>query len=161
MSKTQRCALYARVSTVDKGQDPELQLSPLRKYCEARGWTITGEYVDVGVSGARDKRPELNRLMDLVRKRKVDVIAVWKLDRWGRSMKHLVTSLADLETFVDRIRHMVDHELDGADSIVIRGNDEVNRIRIAIGVHHGDDRYIDNVTLFDGNRFPAHIDDEE
>lgn len=91
-----RAALYARCSTHDKGQDPELQLTPLREYCERRGFTITGEYVDNGVSGIKDSRPQLNRLMDASRKRQIDVILVWKLDRFGRSLKQLVTSLDEL-----------------------------------------------------------------
>ena len=58
-----KIALYARVSTLDKGQDPQMQLRELREYCQRRGWTVTGEFVDVGVSGSKDSRPELNRLM--------------------------------------------------------------------------------------------------
>ncbi len=57
-----RVALYARVSTTN-GQDPEMQLRELREYCERRGWTMAGEYVDTGISGAREKRPELDRMM--------------------------------------------------------------------------------------------------
>src|SRR5215470_15919943 len=91
-------ALYARVSTLDKGQDVNLQLNELRDYSERRGWKIAGEYVDNGVSGAKESRPELNRLMADAKKRKFDAIAVWKLDRFGRSLKHLVLTLADLES---------------------------------------------------------------
>lgn len=93
-----RVALYARVSTIDKGQDPELQLRELREYAGRRGWTIVAEYVDNGVSGVKESRPALNRLLAAARGRKFDVIAVWKLDRFGRSLKHLVTTLADLES---------------------------------------------------------------
>jgi len=93
-----RVALYGRVSTLDKGQDVNLQLNELREYSERRGWEITGEYVDNGVSGAKESRPELNRLMADAKKRKFDAIAVWKLDRFGRSLKHLVMTLADLES---------------------------------------------------------------
>jgi len=95
---TLRVALYARVSTLDKGQDVNLQLNELRDYSERRGWKIAGEYVDNGVSGAKESRPELNRLMADAKKRKFDAIAVWKLDRFGRSLKHLVLTLADLES---------------------------------------------------------------
>jgi DNA invertase Pin-like site-specific DNA recombinase len=94
---TLRVALYGRVSTLDKGQDVNLQLNELREYGERRGWKIAGEYVD-SVSGAKESRPELNRLMADAKKRKFDVIAVWKLDRFGRSLKHLVLTLADLES---------------------------------------------------------------
>ena len=89
--------LYARVSTTDKGQDPQVQLRELREYCERRGWKITEEYVDAGVSGSKDSRPALNRLMADAHSRRFDTVLVWKIDRWGRSLKHLVTSLADLD----------------------------------------------------------------
>jgi DNA invertase Pin-like site-specific DNA recombinase len=92
-----RVALYGRVSTIDKGQDPEMQLRELREYCERRGWKIAEEYVDAGVSGSKDSRPALNRLMADAHSRKFDTVLVWKIDRWGRSLKHLVTSLADLD----------------------------------------------------------------
>ncbi len=88
-----RVAIYARVSTVDKGQNPEVQLKPLREYCSARGLAVFSEYVDVGQSGKKDRRPQLDRLMDDTRKRLIDCIMVWKLDRFGRSLKHLVTTL--------------------------------------------------------------------
>ncbi|HET6513581.1 MAG TPA: recombinase family protein [Thermodesulfovibrionales bacterium] len=94
--KKERAALYARCSTHDKGQDPELQLAPLREYCQRRGFTITGEYVDNGISGTKERRPQLDRLMDAARKRQIDVVLVWKLDRFGRSLKQLVTALDEL-----------------------------------------------------------------
>jgi DNA invertase Pin-like site-specific DNA recombinase len=96
MKKEMRVALYARCSTHDKGQDPELQLAPLREYCQRRGFEISGEYVDIGVSGTKDRRPQLDRLMEAARKRQVDIILVWKLDRFGRSLKQLVTALDEL-----------------------------------------------------------------
>jgi DNA invertase Pin-like site-specific DNA recombinase len=91
-----RGALYARCSTHDKGQDPELQLAPLREYCQRRGLTITGKYVDNGISGTKDRRPQLDRLMEAARKRQIDLILVWKLDRFGRSLKQLVVTLEEL-----------------------------------------------------------------
>ena len=90
-----RVALYARVSTLN-GQDPEMQLSELREYASRRGWIITREYVDQGVSGSKESRPELNQLMADAHWRKFDAVLVWKIDRFGRSLKHLVNSLADL-----------------------------------------------------------------
>ena len=93
-----RAALYARCSTHDKGQDSELQLVPLREYCERRGFKITGEYVDNGISGKQERRPELDRLIQTARKRQLDIILVWKLDRFGRSLKHLVTALDELSS---------------------------------------------------------------
>jgi DNA invertase Pin-like site-specific DNA recombinase len=91
-----RVALYARVSTLN-GQNPETQLVELREYAARRGWEIVSEYVDAGVSGSKDSRPSLNRLMSHAHQRKFDAICVWKLDRFGRSLKHLVTTLAELE----------------------------------------------------------------
>jgi DNA invertase Pin-like site-specific DNA recombinase len=90
-------AIYARVSTADKGQDPETQLRELREYCERRGWDVTAEYVDVGVSGAKDSRPQLNRLMADAKQRLFDAVLIWKLDRFGRSLKHLVAALGEFE----------------------------------------------------------------
>jgi DNA invertase Pin-like site-specific DNA recombinase len=92
-----KTALYARVSTSDKGQDPEMQLRELREYCERRGWAVSAEYVDVGVSGAKDSRPQLNKLMADAKQRRFDAILVWKLDRFGRSLKHLVSALGEFE----------------------------------------------------------------
>src|ERR1019366_1857195 len=90
-----RVALYARVSTLN-GQDPEMQLSELREYASRRGWTVTTEYVDQGVSGSKESRPELNQLMADAHRRHFDAVLVWKIDRFGRSLKHLVNALADL-----------------------------------------------------------------
>ena len=94
--KSDKVGLYGRVSTTDKGQDPELQLKDLRAYSKARGWKVFGEYVDRGESGAKERRPELDRLMEDARKRRIDGILVWKLDRFGRSLKSLVTTLEEL-----------------------------------------------------------------
>jgi DNA invertase Pin-like site-specific DNA recombinase len=91
-----RAAIYARCSTHDKGQDPELQLVPLREYCERRGFSIAGEFIDNGVSGKQERRPQLDRVIQAARKRQIDVVIVWKLDRFGRSLKHLVTALDEL-----------------------------------------------------------------
>lgn len=91
-----RVALYARVSTLH-GQDPELQLRELREYAAARGWSRAGEYIDTGISGAKESRPQLNRLMADAHRRKFDAVLVWKLDRFGRSLRHLVNALAELE----------------------------------------------------------------
>jgi DNA invertase Pin-like site-specific DNA recombinase len=90
-----RVALYARVSTLN-GQDPEMQLSELREYASRRGWTIASEFVDQGVSGSKESRAELNQLMADAHRRKFDAVLVWKIDRFGRSLKHLVNALADL-----------------------------------------------------------------
>jgi putative DNA-invertase from lambdoid prophage Rac len=91
-----RVGIYARVSTVGKGQDTGLQVRELREYAKQRGWTLASECVDRGISGSKDSRPELNHLMLEAKQRKLDAILVWKLDRFGRSLKHLVNSLAEL-----------------------------------------------------------------
>ena len=90
-----RTALYARVSTLDRGQDPELQLAELRQVAAQRGWTIAGEYVDHGVSGSKASRPELDRLMADARRGRLDLVAVWKFDRFARSTSHLLSALEE------------------------------------------------------------------
>ena len=109
-----RCAIYARVSTSEQTCDN--QLIELRRYVEARGWTGT-EFVDSGVSGAKDRRPALDRLVADARRRRFDVLVVWRLDRLGRNLKHLVTLLEDVQAvgiaFVsptDRVRGAVNYD---------------------------------------------------
>jgi DNA invertase Pin-like site-specific DNA recombinase len=94
-----RVALYARVSTLNGHQHPEMQLSELREYVSRCGWQVAGEYVDQGVSGSKDSRPALNRLMADAHCRRFDIVACWKVDRFGRSLKHLVNALADLDSY--------------------------------------------------------------
>jgi DNA invertase Pin-like site-specific DNA recombinase len=91
-----RTAIYARVSTTGHGQSPEMQVREIREYCERRGWQIAGEYVDAGISGAKDSRPELNRLLADAHRRRFDAVVVWKFDRFARSVSHLLRAL---ETF--------------------------------------------------------------
>jgi len=91
-----RVALYARVSTLN-GQNPEVQLAELREYAGQRGWEVAGEYIDEGVSGSKVSRPALNRLMADAHRRRFAVLLVWKIDRFGRSLRHLVNALADLD----------------------------------------------------------------
>jgi len=88
-------ALYARVSTLNN-QDPEMQLAELREYAERRGWQIVEELTDQGVSGCKESRPALNRLMSDACRRRFDAVLVWKIDRFGRSPKHLLNALAEL-----------------------------------------------------------------
>src|SRR5262245_28208534 len=90
-----KAAMYSRVST-SNGQDPAMQIRELREYAERRGWIISGEYVDIGVSGAKDSRPELNRLMTDAHRRRFDAVVVWRFDRFARSVSHLLRAL---ETF--------------------------------------------------------------
>lgn len=89
-----RAALYARVSTLN-GQDVGLQLDELRQVAAQRGWEVV-EYVDEGVSGAEARRPALDRMLADAQAGKIDVVAVWKLDRLGRSLQHVLGLLDDL-----------------------------------------------------------------
>src|ERR1035438_7812355 len=91
-----RIGIYARVSTKD--QSCEMQIRDLRAYCAARGFELVREYVDVGQSGAKDSRPELNKLMDDARKRQFDAIAVWRFDRFACSTKHLLLALEEFRS---------------------------------------------------------------
>jgi DNA invertase Pin-like site-specific DNA recombinase len=97
--RVSRVALYARVSTSTGQQDPEMQLRELREYANCRRWEVADEYVDHGISGSKESRPALNRLITGAHQRDFDIVLVWKIDRWGRSLKHLVTSLADLDAY--------------------------------------------------------------
>jgi len=91
-----RVAIYARVSTANNGQDPTMQTRELREYAERRGWTVADAYVDIGISGTKEKRPELDRLMADAHRRRFDAVVVWKFDRFARSVSHLLRAL---ETF--------------------------------------------------------------
>jgi DNA invertase Pin-like site-specific DNA recombinase len=95
MDKRLRTALYVRVSTDDQSVDA--QLSDLRRYCDQRGFNVYKEYSDTGVSGTRDRRPALDELMADARKRKFDIVLVWRFDRFARSTKHLVTALEEFK----------------------------------------------------------------
>ena len=89
-----RAALYARVSTDDRGQDPATQLRQLREYAVRRGFEVAVEFVDFA-SGTHNDRPEFKRLMETVRKRTVDVVLVWRYDRFARSTQALVNALME------------------------------------------------------------------
>src|SRR5260370_22989081 len=89
-------AVYSRVSTIGHGQDARMQKRELAAYCERRGWGVFDTYVDNGVSGKRDSRPALNRLMGDAHARRFDVVVCWRFDRFSRSVSHLCRAL---ETF--------------------------------------------------------------
>jgi len=93
---TTRVAIYARVSTTNHGQDVGLQTREQHQFAAARGWQVFDDYIDEGVSGSKDSRPELNRLMADAHKRRFDVVCVWRFDRFARSVSHLLRAL---ETF--------------------------------------------------------------
>lgn len=88
-----RAALYVRVSTLDQNLDN--QLDDLRKYVAQRGWGEAAEYAD-RASGAKDSRPALDALLKAAQRRQFDVVIVWRLDRLGRSLKHLLDVLHEL-----------------------------------------------------------------
>ncbi len=92
-----RVAMYARVST-NNGQDPSMQTRELREYCQRRGWEIEGEYVDTGVSGAKERRPQLDALLIACRKRRVDAVVVYRYDRFARSLRQLVNALEEFRS---------------------------------------------------------------
>ncbi|HEY6767205.1 MAG TPA: recombinase family protein, partial [Candidatus Sulfotelmatobacter sp.] len=91
-----KVAIYARVSTANNGQDPTMQTREFRQYAERRCWTVAGEYVDIGIGGTKEKRPELDRLMSDAHRGRFDAVVVWKFDRFARSVSHLLRAL---ETF--------------------------------------------------------------
>jgi DNA invertase Pin-like site-specific DNA recombinase len=93
---TTRMAVYARLSTTNHGQDVGLQTRDLEQFAQARGWQMADAYIDAEVSGSKDSRPELNRLMADAHKRRFDVVVVWRFDRFARSVSH---QLRALETF--------------------------------------------------------------
>jgi len=96
-----RVAIYARVSTTNHGQDVTLQTRELRQFAEARGWRLVDTYSDTGISGAKDSRPELNRLMADAHRRKFDVIAVWKFDRALETFQALGVGFVSLSESLD------------------------------------------------------------
>jgi DNA invertase Pin-like site-specific DNA recombinase len=92
-----RAASYARVSTANNGQDPHVQTREMQEYCPRRGWTIVDEYVDVGIAGNKEKRPELDRLLGNAHRRQFDAVVVWRFDRFARSVSHLLCALENFQ----------------------------------------------------------------
>ena len=90
-----KAAIYCRVSTTD--QNPDMQRNELLAYCERRGWAVAEVFVDEGVSGSKESRPALDRLMKAAKRRAFDAVVVWKFDRFARSMKQLVTALSEFD----------------------------------------------------------------
>ena len=95
--KPKKVAIYARVSTDENRQNPETQLIQLREYADRRGFEIVGEYIDIA-SGKREDRTRYNELLRDARQRKVDVVLVWRYDRFARSLQSLVNALSEFET---------------------------------------------------------------
>lgn len=126
-SASHRAAIYARVSTANNGQDPTMQTRELTEYCQRRGWTVVGEYVDVGISGTKEKRPELDRLLSDAHTRRFDAVVVWKFDRFARSVSHLLRALENFQALgidfvsLGAIRHVDSDRQDGLHSPWRRG----------------------------------------
>jgi len=92
-----RAAIYARVST-HNGQNPEMQVNEVRAYCQRRDWVVVDEYVDKGISGSKEHRPALDRLLADCRKRQVDAVVVYRYDRFARSVRQLVNALEEFRS---------------------------------------------------------------
>jgi DNA invertase Pin-like site-specific DNA recombinase len=94
VKKQKRVAIYTRVSTQD--QSTRAQEKELREYAKARQWKVTQHFTDT-ISGAKESRPGLDQLMSDCRKRRVDLVLVWKFDRFARSVSHLLRALEAFE----------------------------------------------------------------
>src|ERR1700680_119557 len=92
-----RVAIYGRVSTTNHGQDVTMQTGEMRQFTETRGWQFVDSYLDVGISGSKDRRPQLDRLMADAHKRRFDIVIVWRFDRFARSVSHLLRALETFE----------------------------------------------------------------
>src|SRR5215475_2864513 len=101
-----RVALYGRVSTAE--QNTEMQLGELRAYCQRRQWEIAEEFIDAGISGAKESRPALNRLLADAKRRRFDAVLVYRYDRFARSLRQLVNALAEFDAL--RIHFVSLHE---------------------------------------------------
>jgi len=91
-----RVALYGRVSTAE--QSTAMQMEELRAYCQRREWVITEEYTDTGISGSKESRPALNRLLTDAKRRKFDAVLVYRYDRFARSLRQLVNTLCEFDS---------------------------------------------------------------
>lgn len=88
-----KVAAYARVSTNNHHQDPEVQLRDIRAFCQYKGWEIVETYIDKGISGTKQSRPALNKLMADAAEKKFEGVIVWKFDRFARNAKHMLHAL--------------------------------------------------------------------
>jgi len=113
-----KVALYARVSTTDKGQNPENQLLALRDYAARQGWTAT-EYVDQ-LTGSTEERPQFQAMLTAARRRDIQAIICWKLDRFGRSLRNLVLTTEQLRSQGTRLIIVTEGIDTGSDSALSR-----------------------------------------
>ncbi len=96
-NRAKRVALYARVDTLDKGQDPQTQLDQLRDYAQRRNFEVMGEFIDYA-SGTTQDRVQYKLMMEAARKRKLDVVLVWRYDRFARSTQALVNAMKEFQS---------------------------------------------------------------
>ena len=89
------CCIYARVSTAE--QNAAMQLEELRVFAAKREWEIVEEFIDSGVSGSKESRPALNRLLADAKRRKFDAVLVYRYDRFARSLRQLVNALSEFD----------------------------------------------------------------
>jgi len=146
-NSTPRVAIYARVSTTD--QSTESQLLDLRRYVSDRGWQIYREYLDEGVSGTKDSRPALNKLMDDAKKRRFDAVLVWRFDRFARSTRHLINALEEFKNLgIDFVSYQENIDtsspLGGAIFTIISAVAQLERDIIAERVKAGLRRAVEN-----------------
>ena len=108
-----KVAIYARVSTKDKGQDPLNQLAQLREYCQRQGWEIVHEYKDL-FSGKTGNRPEFQAMFDAAYRREFDVVLFWSLDRFSREgVLETLQHLQRLTSFGVSFKSYTEQYLDG------------------------------------------------
>jgi DNA invertase Pin-like site-specific DNA recombinase len=107
-----RVALYARVSTQDKDQDPETQLLPLREFARVQGWDVAGEYVDHASATDLRGRQQWRALLDRASRRRIDVVLCWKLDRCFRSVKDAADTLAQFRAWKVGLRSYTEPMID-------------------------------------------------
>jgi DNA invertase Pin-like site-specific DNA recombinase len=111
-----RAALYARVSTADKDQNPETQLLPVREFARAQGWEVMGEFTDCASATDLRGRTAWRDVLDRAAKRRVDVILVWKLDRAFRSVAHMANTVEQLRRWGVGLRSYSEPWLDTSGS---------------------------------------------
>ncbi len=161
-NSTPRVALYARVSTTDQSTDS--QLLDLRRYVRERGWNVYREFVDEGISGTKDSRPALNELMNDAKKRRFDMVLVWRFDRFARSTKHLILALEEFKNLgIDFVSYQENIDtsspLGSAIFTIISAVAQLERDIIAERVKAGLRRAVENGKKL--GRPKAGIDEEE
>lgn len=139
----QRAAIYVRCSTVQQNLD--IQLNDLNRYIEARGLQLIETFQDHGVSGTKDSRPALDRMMKMARQRKFNFVIVWRLDRLGRNTRHLLSILDELQNLqISLVSHQEGFDLSTPLGRVVATvlaalssfEREILRERVIAGVHN-------------------------